>query len=1078
MGKPSKSQPSSEEALSEGSHSSEEEQFNEQINEEEDEEELEAVARPASSGDDDAGDDNSPLAENDASGEEDSENEGDEEDGNTPANTEISRREKARLKEMQRLKKQKVQEILDAQNAAIDADMNNKGKGRLKYLLQQTEIFAHFAKGDQSASQKRAKGRGRHASKVTEEEEDEECLKEEEDGLIGTGNTRLVTQPSCIQGKMRDYQLAGLNWLIRLYENGINGILADEMGLGKTLQTISLLGYLHEFRGITGPHMVVAPKSTLGNWMNEIRRFCPVLRAVKFLGNPDERRHIREELLVAGKFDVCVTSFEMAIKEKTALRRFSWRYIIIDEAHRIKNENSLLSKTMRLYNTNYRLLITGTPLQNNLHELWSLLNFLLPEIFSSAETFDEWFQISGENDQQEVVQQLHKVLRPFLLRRLKSDVEKGLPPKKETILKVGMSQLQKQFYRALLQKDLEVVNAGGERKRLLNIAMQLRKCCNHPYLFQGAEPGPPYTTGEHLITNAGKMVLLDKLLKKLKERDSRVLIFSQMTRLLDILEDYLMFRGYLYCRIDGNTGGEDRDASIEAFNTPGSEKFVFLLSTRAGGLGINLATADVVILYDSDWNPQVDLQAQDRAHRIGQKKEVQVFRFCTEYTIEEKVIERAYKKLALDALVIQQGRLAEQKTVNKDELLQMVRFGAEMVFSSKDSTITDEDIDRIIAKGEEATAELDAKMKKFTEDAIKFKMDDNAELYDFDDEKDENKLDFKKIVSENWIEPPKRERKRNYSESDYFKQTMRQGGPAKPREPRIPRMPQLHDFQFFNTQRINELYEKEVRYLMQTNQKNQLKDTIDVDEPEDLGDPLTAEEREEKERLLEEGFSSWSRRDFNTFIRACEKYGRNDIKGIASEMEGKTEEEVERYAKIFKERYRELNDYDRIIKNIERGEARISRKDEIMKAIGKKLDRYKNPWLELKIQYGQNKGKLYNEECDRFMICMVHKLGYGNWDELKAAFRTSPLFRFDWFVKSRTTQELARRCDTLIRLVERENQEVDERERQARKEKKLGKSMTPSKRSMGRHPSESPSSLKKRRQSLMDDYVTAGKKRK
>ncbi|GLU08336.1 hypothetical protein SLE2022_252540 [Rubroshorea leprosula] len=1069
MARSSKRQVSSDEALSDGSNSSEEEPVNDQINaEEEDEEEIEAVARSADEDDDDdedaVPDDNADQAD---------------EDENIGANTEISKREKERLKELQKIKKQKIQEILDTQNAAIDADMNNKGKGRLKYLLQQTELFAHFAKGAQSSSQKKAKGRGRHASKVTEEEEDEECLKEEEDGLSGAGNTRLVTQPSCIQGKMRDYQLAGLNWLIRLYENGINGILADEMGLGKTLQTISLLGYLHEYRGITGPHMVVAPKSTLGNWMNEIRRFCPVLRAVKFLGNPEERRYIREELLVAGKFDVCVTSFEMAIKEKSALRRFSWRYIIIDEAHRIKNENSLLSKTMRLYNTNYRLLITGTPLQNNLHELWSLLNFLLPEIFSSAETFDEWFQISGENDQQEVVQQLHKVLRPFLLRRLKSDVEKGLPPKKETILKVGMSQMQKQYYRALLQKDLEVVNAGGERKRLLNIAMQLRKCCNHPYLFQGAEPGPPYTTGEHLITNAGKMVLLDKLLPKLKERDSRVLIFSQMTRLLDILEDYLMFRGYQYCRIDGNTGGEDRDASIEAFNKPGSEKFVFLLSTRAGGLGINLATADVVILYDSDWNPQVDLQAQDRAHRIGQKKEVQVFRFCTEYTIEEKVIERAYKKLALDALVIQQGRLAEQKTVNKDELLQMVRFGAEMVFSSKDSTITDEDIDRIIAKGEAATAELDAKMKKFTEDAIKFKMDDTAELYDFDDEKDENKFDFKKIVSENWIEPPKRERKRNYSESEYFKQTMRQGGPTKPKEPRIPRMPQLHDFQFFNTQRLSELYEKEVRYLMQTHQKNQIKDSIDVDEPEEGGDPLTAEELEEKDRLLEEGFSSWSRRDFNTFIRACEKYGRNDIKSIAAEMEGKIEEEVERYAKVFKERYKELNDYDRIIKNIERGEARISRKDEIMKAIGKKLDRYKNPWLELKIQYGQNKGKLYNEECDRFMICMVHKLGYGNWDELKAAFRTSPLFRFDWFVKSRTTQELARRCDTLIRLVEKENQEYDERERQARKEKKLAKGSTPSKRSGGRQqPTESPSQLKKRKQLSMDDYISSGKRRK
>ncbi|XP_042476365.1 ISWI chromatin-remodeling complex ATPase CHR11 [Macadamia integrifolia] len=1078
MAKISNSEVSSDEDPSNGSIYSEEDQKNEELNDEEDEEELEAVARTTVS-DEEAGEDNSQSTDDDAvaDGKSEDEEEDEEEAGNS-GNAEIGKRERARLKEMQRMKKQKIQEILDAQNASIDADMNNKGKGRLKYLLQQTEIFAHFAKG-QSTPQKKPRGRGRHASKVTEEEEDEECLKEEEDHLSGAGSTRLVTQPSCIQGKMRDYQLAGLNWLIRLYENGINGILADEMGLGKTLQTISLLGYLHEFRGITGPHMVVAPKSTLGNWMKEIRRFCPVLRAVKFLGNPDERKHIREKLLVAGHFDVCVTSFEMAIKEKTTLRRFSWRYVIIDEAHRIKNENSLLSKTMRLYNTNYRLLITGTPLQNNLHELWSLLNFLLPEIFSSAETFDEWFQISGENDQQEVVQQLHKVLRPFLLRRLKSDVEKGLPPKKETILKVGMSQMQKQYYRALLQKDLEVVNAGGERKRLLNIAMQLRKCCNHPYLFQGAEPGPPYSTGDHLITNAGKMVLLDKLLPKLKERDSRVLIFSQMTRLLDILEDYLMFRGYLYCRIDGNTGGEDRDASIDAFNHPGSEKFIFLLSTRAGGLGINLATADVVILYDSDWNPQVDLQAQDRAHRIGQKKEVQVFRFCTEYTIEEKVIERAYKKLALDALVIQQGRLAEQKTVNKDELLQMVRFGAEMVFSSKDSTITDEDIDRIIAKGEEATRELDAKMKKFTEDAIKFKMDDTAELYDFDDEKDD-KLDFKKLVSDNWIEPPKRERKRNYSESEYFKQAMRQGGPAKPREPRIPRMPQLHDFQFFNTQRLNELYEKEVRYLVQANQKNQLKDTIgEGDEPEDIGEPLTAEEREEREQLLEEGFSSWTRRDFNTFIRACEKYGRNDIKSIASEMEGKTEEEVERYAKVFKERYKELNDYDRIIKNIERGEARISRKDEIMKAIGKKLDRYKNPWLELKIQYGQNKGKLYNEECDRFMLCMVHKLGYGNWDELKAAFRTSPLFRFDWFVKSRTTQELARRCDTLIRLVERENQEFDERERQARKDKKLAKNMTPSKRAMTRVPTESPTStLKKRKQTVMDDYISSGRRRK
>ncbi|GBG88593.1 hypothetical protein CBR_g48123 [Chara braunii] len=933
---------------------------------------------------------------------------------------------------------------------------------------------------------------GRHGSKVTEEEEDEEYIREadEDDPHFG-GGTRLVAQPSCIMGKMRDYQLAGLNWLIRLYENGINGILADEMGLGKTLQTISLLGYLHEFKGITGPHMVVAPKSTLSNWMNELRRFCPILRPVKFHGNQDERAYQRDELLVAGKFDVCVTSFEMAIKERNAFRKFNWRYIIIDEAHRIKNENSILSKTMRIFNTNYRLLITGTPLQNNLHELWALLNFLLPEIFSSAEVFDEWFQLSGDNDQQEVVQQLHKVLRPFLLRRLKSDVERGLPPKKETILKVGMSEMQKNYYRALLQKDIDVINSGGERSRLLNIAMQLRKCCNHPYLFQGAEPGPPFTTGEHLIQNAGKMVLLDKLLMKLKERDSRVLIFSQMTRLLDILEDYCMLRRYQYCRIDGNTSGDDRESSIEEFNREGSEKFIFLLSTRAGGLGINLATADIVILYDSDWNPQVDLQAMDRAHRIGQKKEVQVFRFCTEYAIEEKVIERAYKKLALDALVIQQGRLAESKAVNKDELLQMVRFGADKVFSSKDSTITEEDIERIIAKGEEATAELDAKMKKFSEDAARFKLDAGASLYSFEgvdyaQEKDNNKTDLKRLIADNWIEPPKRERKRNYSEADYFRNTMRgSGGPQKPREPRIPRMPHLHDFQFFNVPRLTGLYEKEVKCVLQGHQKQQVKEGA---EGEEDTDPLSQEEREEKERLLEEGFSTWTRRDFNAFVRACEKYGRKDIASIAGDMEGKLEEEVRRYSKVFWERYTELNDYERIIKNIERGEARILRKDEIMKAIGKKLDRYKNPWFEMKIQYGQNKGKLYTEECDRYLLCMVHRLGYGNWDELKQVFRTHPFFRFDWYVKSRTPQELARRCDVLIRLVEKENQELEERDRAMRKEQKKQRLMAPNK-STSRTPAKTTSlndcsnsganSTKKRKQpEVSAALAVSGKKKK
>eukprot|EP00850_Spirogloea_muscicola_P003093 SM000012S25355 [mRNA] locus=s12:642329:650370:+ [translate_table: standard] len=1067
---------------------------------EEDPEEMAALEREEDGAEDDAPgtDPPTPLMEadgDDAADEEDGDSDELPEGMRSPSKREVARRERERLREIKKRKKDELESFLTKQNESIEADTTDKAKGRLKFLLAQTEIFAHFAQGAKGAATvPKSKGRGRHSSKMTEAEEDEEYLKEEEEALgdAGSGGTRLLVQPSCIQGKMRDYQLAGLNWLIRLYENGINGILADEMGLGKTLQTISLLGYLHEFRGISGPHMVVAPKSTLGNWINEFKRFCPSLRVFKLHGNQEERAYQRDNLLQPGNFDVVVTSFEMAIKEKGAFKKFSWRYIIIDEAHRIKNENSILAKTMRIYSTNYRLLITGTPLQNNLHELWALLNFLLPEIFSSAEAFDEWFQMSGESDQQEVVQQLHKVLRPFLLRRLKSDVERGLPPKKETILKVGMSEMQKSYYRALLQKDIDVINSGGERSRLLNIAMQLRKCCNHPYLFQGAEPGPPYTTGDHLVENAGKMVLLDKLLPKLKLRDSRVLIFSQMTRLLDILEDYLLYRNYLYCRIDGNTGGDERESAIEAFNREDSDRFVFLLSTRAGGLGINLATADVVVIYDSDWNPQVDLQAMDRAHRIGQKKEVQVFRFCTEYTIEEKVIERAYKKLALDALVIQQGRLAEQKAVNKDELLQMVRYGAEKVFSSKDSTITDDDIDRIIARGEESTKELDQKMKKFTEDAIQFKMDDTSSLYNFgetQEEKDE-KGDLKKMIADNWIEPPKRERKCNYSEADYYRQAMRSHqGPSRPREPRMPRMPALHDFQFFNTRRLAEIHEKEIRYLVASKQQAKDEKTDEPKEEDDMGGCLTPEEQQEKDELLSEGFKEWTKRDFNAFVRACEKYGRKDLRSIATEVEGKTEAEVAAYCRVFWIRYKELNDWERIIKNIEKGEARIVRKDEIMRGLGKKLDRYRNPWYELKIQYGQNKGKQWTEECDRFLLCMMHRLGYGCWDELKAELRKSAIFRFDWFVKSRNPMEIARRCDTLIRLVERENQETEERERQVKKEqRKLAKGPLVGARSSTPVKSRPPLSgnesfkkslpLTKRKQGTLDLYVTPAQRRK
>ncbi|RYD84285.1 MAG: DEAD/DEAH box helicase [Verrucomicrobiaceae bacterium] len=447
------------------------------------------------------------------------------------------------------------------------------------------------------------------AREIGEEEEGDD------EGEAPPHSTVLSKQPSSITGGLlRDYQLEGLNWMIRLQENGINGILADEMGLGKTLQSISILAYLREFKKVDGPHLIMVPKSTLSNWQREFKRFCPVVRVLCFHGSKDERQEIiNERLRPAAQgirdWDVVVTTYEVLNLEKGALMKIAWRYLIIDEAHRLKNEASQFSQTVRLLNTQHRLLLTGTPLQNNLHELWALLNFLLPDVFASSEQFDDWFNLDVDDTaaKQRMISQLHKLLRPFMLRRLKADVESSLPPKSETILFTGMSTLQKTLYRQILLRDIDTINSAGSsnsqqsRTAILNIVMQLRKCCNHPYLFPSVEDRSLDPLGDHLFANCGKMVLMDKLLRKMKERGHRVLIFSQMTRMLDIMEDYLISRDYRYCRIDGNTSYEEREDRIEDFNRPNSDKFVFILSTRAGGLGINLQTADTVILYDSDW---------------------------------------------------------------------------------------------------------------------------------------------------------------------------------------------------------------------------------------------------------------------------------------------------------------------------------------------------------------------------------------------------------------------------------------------------------------------------------------------
>ena len=319
----------------------------------------------------------------------------------------------------------------------------------------------------------------------------------------------------------------------------------------QTMQSISILVYQHEFQQDNGPHLIIVPKSTLSNWMNELARWAPGLTAIKFHGNKQERQDLIENQMNPKKreWNVCVTTYEICNLERNVFNKFAWSYLIIDEAHRLKNEASTFSRVVRTLETRFRLLLTGTPLQNNLHELWALLNFLVPDVFASAEQFDEWFNldIDDADEKNKLISQLHKILRPFMLRRLKADVEKSLPPKTETILFTGMSAMQKKLYKDILMRDLDTLTGksamgggGGSRTAVLNIVMQLRKCAGHPYLFPGVEDRSLPPLGEHLVENCGKMVLLDKLLVRLKERGHRVLLFTQMTRILDILEDYMV----------------------------------------------------------------------------------------------------------------------------------------------------------------------------------------------------------------------------------------------------------------------------------------------------------------------------------------------------------------------------------------------------------------------------------------------------------------------------------------------------------------------------------------------------------
>ena len=537
-----------------------------------------------------------------------------------------------------------------------------------------------------------------------------------EDGTNGTAE-----QPNALTGTLMKYQIQGLNWILHSFWEQRSVVLADEMGLGKTIQVISLMAAISLQGPRSWPWLVVVPNSTCPNWRREIKQWAPDFRVVCYHGGREPQRLAYDyELFPKGtkemKAHVVIMSYDSAqdVSTRNLFKTVRWIGLVVDEGQRLKNDENLLYGALRAMRVPWRLLLTGTPLQNNKRELFNLLQFIDPSK-NAARLDEQYAELTKDN-----ISQLHDMIRPYFLRRTKAQVLKFLPPMAQIILPVSMSVVQEKLCKSIMQKNPELIRAifahsklkSNERSSLNNILIQLRKCLGHPFLYSGAvedKSVDPETMHRNLVEASSKLVLLEQMLPKLQKRGHRVLIFSQFLGMLDIIEDFLTGMGAKFHRLDGSISSLERQKRIDSFNEPGSEYFAFLLSTRAGGVGINLATADTVIILDPDFNPHQDIQALSRAHRIGQKKKVLCFQLMTKGSVEEKIMQIGRKKMALDHALIESMEKNEDEDAGED-LESILKHGAEALFTNNEKEQIKYDaaaIDKLLDRSQMASTQAD-----------------------------------------------------------------------------------------------------------------------------------------------------------------------------------------------------------------------------------------------------------------------------------------------------------------------------------------------------------------------------------